>query len=248
MNRLARRAVVVALVGLLAGCATSAQRSEQHNAAQINTQLGINYAREGQYELALEKLDRALAQDRDYAPAWSALAVVQQARGENRAAEKAYRHALAMDGSGPMLKNNFGVFLCQQGERDEAQRLFAEAARDRRNQTPEEAWTNAGTCWLKTDPAKAETAFREALRLRSDFPDALAQMAILSYGRGDYLRTRAFLQRYDLAARATPELLAIAARSEAALGDRKTALRWAQQLQQDFPASAEAATFANWQP
>lgn len=249
-----RLAVAASLLSLLVACAASpAHKAEMRNAAQINTELAANYARQGQYELAVEKLKRALAQDDGFAPAHSMLAVIQQTRGDARAAEKSYRRALALDASDPVLKNNFGTFLCRQGKREEALRLFEEATRDMRYRAPEEAWTNAGICWLsstddKPDPARAEASFREALRLRPDFPDALAQMAIISYSRGDYLRTRAFLQRYDLAAHARPDLLAIAARSEAALGDRVAALNWARRLQQEFPASAEASAFANWRP
>lgn len=248
MNRTVPRLAVIALLVTLAACSSAARKSELRSAAQINTELAANYARQGQYELAIEKLNRAISQDSSFAPAHSMLAVIQQTRGDFKAAEKSYRRALALDASDPVLKNNFGVFLCSRGKRDEAQRLFAEATRDTRYPSPAEAWTNAGICWAPVAADKAEQAFREALRVSPDFPDALAQMAKLSYARGDYLRTRAFMQRYEMKSRATPELLAIAARSEAALGDKRAARTWAQRLQQDFPASAEAAAFANWQP
>lgn len=249
-----RLAVAALLLSGLAACVSSQERAiERRNAAQVNTELAVNYAKQGQYELAAEKVSRAISHDDSFAPAHAMLAVLQQTRGDSKGAEKSYRRALALEPSDPVLKNNFGAFLCRQGKRDEALRLFDEATRDTRYRAPEEAWTNAGLCWLsseggKPDAAKAEEAFREALRLRPDFPDALAQMAVLSYAKRDYLRTRAFLQRYDLAARPRPDLLAIAARSETALGDRVAAANWVRRLQQEFPASAEAAAFANGRP
>lgn len=243
------RALVVLLVALAAaGCTTAAQRAERRNAAQINTQLGVNYARQGQYDLAVEKLQRAIERQADYAPAHSALAVIYQARGESEAAEKEYRRALALDSNDPTVKNNFGVFLCERGKADEARRYFMDVVNDVRYPTPEEAWTNAGICAKKQNPELAERDFREALRVKPDYRDALAQMAVLSFEKQDFLRARAFLQRYDLKLSATPELLSVAARTEMALGDREGANEFARRIVQEFPESKEAALYADWHP
>ncbi|WP_043114246.1 type IV pilus biogenesis/stability protein PilW [Solimonas soli] len=236
------------LLPTLAACTTAAQRAEQRNAAQVNTQLGVNYARQGQYDLAVEKLQRAIEQDGSYAPAHSALAVIYQTRGESAAAEKEYRRALALDDNDSTVKSNFGVLLCERGKPEEARRYFMAVIADTRYPTPEQVWTNAGICAKKSSPEQAERDFREALRLKPDDRDALAQMAILSYEKQDFLRTRAFLQRYDLKTQATPELLSIAARTEMALGDRDGARDFARRIVQEFPESKEAATFSDWQP
>ena len=243
-----RAAWLALLLPLFAACSTAAHRAEQRNAAQLNTQLGVNYARQGQFDLAIEKLQRAVAQDDGYAPAHSALAVIYQTRGESTAAEKEYRRALSLDSSDPTVKSNFGVLLCERGKADEARRYFMEVASDTRYPTPEQAWTNAGICAKKNNPDLAEHDFREALRLKPADRDALAQMAIISYDKQDFLRTRAFLQRYDLKSQATPELLAIAARTEIALGDRDGARDYARRVVQEFPESKEAAMFSDWQP
>ena len=243
-----RHLLTVALLLALTACATPAERAEQRSAAQLNTQLGINYARQGQFDLAIEKLQRAVEQDGSYAPAHAGLAVVYQTRGESAEAEKEYRRALALDSSDPTIKNNFGVLLCERGKREEGRRYFLEVAGDKRYATPEQAWVNAGICAKKDSPEAAEHDFREALRLKPDFRDALAQMAILSFENQDFLRTRAFLQRYDLQKQATAELLGIAARTEMALGDRDGARDFARRVVQEFPESKEAAMFADWQP
>jgi len=243
-----RALLVLCLLPALAACATAAQRAEARNAAQLNTQLGVNYARQGQYDRAIEKLRRAIEQDGSYAPARSALAVVYQTRGDTAAAEKEYRRALALDSSDSTVKSNFGVLLCERGKREEARRLFMAVVADPRYPAPEQAWTNAGICAKKTNAEQAERDFREALRIKPNDRDALAQMAILSFEKQDFLRTRAFLQRYDLTTQATPELLSIAARTEMALGDRNSAGEFARRLVQEFPESKEAAVFSDWQP
>src|SRR3546814_3680975 len=70
-------------------------------------------------------------------------------------------------------------------------------------------------------------------------------MALLSFDQRDFLRTRAFLQRYDLKRGATPELLGVAARTEYALGNHEGAVEFARRVVQEFPASKEADLFAN---
>ncbi|MFT4046697.1 MAG: type IV pilus biogenesis/stability protein PilW [Solimonas sp.] len=233
----------------LGGCSTAAHRAEQRNAAQLNTQLGVNYARQGQYDLAVEKLQRAIDQDSRYAPAHSALAVIYQRRGESASAEKEYRRALALDGNDSTVKSNFGVLLCERGKPDEARRYFTDVLADPRYPAPEQVWTNAGICARKShNMEQAEHDFREALRLKPNNRDALAQMAMLSFDKRDFLRTRAFLQRYDLKTQATPELLGIAAHTEIGLGDRDSARDYARRIVQEFPESKEAAMFSDWQP
>lgn len=243
-----RLVLLVAVCLALSACATPAERASRRNLAQINTQLGVNYAREGQYDLAIEKLQAAVKAQSDYAPAHSALAVIYQSRRESEKAETEYRRALALDATDPTVKNNFGVFLCEHGKASEARAYFMDVVSDARYPMPEEAWTNAGICVKSKDVALAEHDFREALRIKPDYRNALAQMALLSFDRHDYLRTRAFLQRYDLKRSATPELLGAAARTEYALGNNEGATEFARRVVREFPASKEADLFANWQP
>lgn len=241
MSRLRSGALVLVLC--LAACGGAGVRNDE-DAARINTQLGINYAQRGQYAMALDKLKRALSQDESLAGAHSAIAFVYQNMNEPAKAEKHYRRALELQPDDPALKNNFGAFLCSRKRADDAERLFLEAARDPRYGTPEAAWTNAGLCLKAQDSEKAERYFREALQLKPDYREALAQMAGIAFRQRDYLRARAFLQRYDLSRSATPELLYIAARTEAALGDTGAAQFFERRLKLEFPESEEAAAAA----
>ena len=57
------------------------------------------------------------------------------------------------------------------------------------------------------DRAAAERYFRAALETNREFPDALANLAYLSVQKQDYLRGRAFLQRYELVGPVTAEMV-----------------------------------------
>jgi type IV pilus assembly protein PilF len=243
-----RSALLLPLLALLLGACAGQSTRGGIDAARINTQLGIGYAQRGQYAAALDKLRRAIRQDPSSSSAHAGLAFVYQSTGEAVLAETHFRKAMGFSPEDPALKNNFGVFLCSRDRAVEAEPYFLAAARDPGYGTPEAAWTNAARCLRGRNPEKAERYLREALRLRPDYRDALGQLAVLSYNQGDHLRTRAFLQRYDLATDATPELLFIAARAEAALGDASAALEFERRLRLEFPESDEAASLTSNPP
>ena len=243
------RIIAATLVLALAACTTTEvsppggqTQPDLKEAARLNTQLGIDYMRKGQFDLALEKLEKALDQDDDLGIAHSAIALVYQRQGEAKLAGKHYREALDLNADDPVTLNNFGIFLCGQGDVREAEEIFLRAAKHKDNQIPADAWANAGVC-LRREPKareRAEGYLREALRLNPSHANALALMAQYSYDKKDYLRARAFLQRYEIAGRATPQTLALAAKTERALGDHVSARSYERRLRSEFPESAEA--------
>lgn len=241
---IARLAIIAGVLTLVACTTTQVEgggKTDLKEAARLNTQLGIDYMRKGQYELALEKLQRALDQDSDLAAAHSTIALLYQRRGEAELAEDHYREALDLNRNDPGTMNNFGVFLCGQGEVDDAEEIFLKAAQSKDNNNPADAWANAGVC-VRRDPkkaGKAEDYFREALRLNTRHPNALAQMAAVSYDKQDYLRARAFLQRYEAVARPTSQTLFIGVQTERKLGDLQTARSYERRLKTEFPDAPE---------
>lgn len=236
------------LVFALSGCVTTNEDGalvkeegpDLVEASRLNTELGVDYMRRGLHDLALEKLQRALGQDERNAEAHTAMALLQSRRGDDDAAEKHYRRALALGGDDPSIRNNFGVFLCANGDPREAEKYLLGAARDPDYRTPQAAWTNAGVCAMQLpDIEKAERYLRKALEIDPGFPDALAQMARVSLEQKQYLKARAFLQRYERVGPPTAATLWVGARTEAALGDRAAASRYESRLRSEFPESPE---------
>jgi type IV pilus assembly protein PilF len=248
------KALLVIALGLaLAACTTTEVQQAQGStkpdlkeAARLNTQLGIDYMRKGQFDLALEKLQKALEQDDDLGIAHSAVALVYQRQGESKLAGKHYREALDLNVDDAVTLNNFGIFLCGQGEVADAEEVFVRAAKARDNLTPADAWANAGVCLRNTPKARdrAEGYLREALRLNPNHSNALAQMAQISYDKKDFLRARAFLQRHEISGRATAQTLALFVKTERSLGDHVSARSYERRLRSEFPESAEAEELA----
>lgn len=235
-------AAMLALVFAMPGCMGGSAQKKQANSAEasrVNTQLGMEYLRKGDYEFAREKLLKAIDQDSDNAEAHGALGLLYANTGDLGKARKHYQKSLDGRPDDPIVLNNYGVMLCAQGEYEKADLQFRRAAQSPRYGSPEVALANAGTCARKMpDEAKAEAYLREAIKLNPNFADALGQMALLNADQSRYLNARAFLQRYEsLQAPMTRDMLLLGLRIELALGNRSAAQRYAQQLRAEHPES-----------
>lgn len=228
------------LVAVAAACNPAGHKPGQNTeAARLNAQMGIEYLRKGDIELAREKLTKAIELDAANADAHGALGLLYASTGELDKAERHYSRSLGLEPDDPNVLNNYGAMLCAQGRFEKADLQFRRAINNSRYQAPEVALTNAGVCSRKRqDDNQAETYFREALKLNPNFVDALSQMATLEADNARYLKARAFLQRYEaLDAPMTREMLLLGIRIELALGGRDAAQRYAQTLRREFPDS-----------
>ena len=247
MNKhLAGMSAALMLGGMLAACVSTStipgdKVSLQH-ASQYNVELGVAYLQQGRRDLAMQKLQLALQQDSDNANAYMALGLLYNATGDAQRADENFRIALRKAPSNPQIQNNYAVFLCQHGKLKQSERYFLEAAQNPLYPTPEAAYTNAGVCANKIpDPATAAQYFRRALDINPAFPEALYQMARISYEQKQYLDARAFIERFTSASpQPRPEVLLLGVRTERALGNNQAAARYAKQLIRLFPNSPEA--------
>lgn len=224
---------------LLSGCVTTGDQGSERNveeAAKTNTSLAVEYARKGNYAMALEKAQRALTQNDSYAPAHSTIALIYAQRGDDAEAAKHYRRAISLDSKDLFTRNNFAIFECERGRTDEALELFESVARNKSYNAPDAALINAGVCANRANrPDKAEAYFREALQLRAENPEALMQLAVLAANAQDWLKVRAFIQRHDRVVKPSAESLRLAMRAERGLGNEAAADHLGQQLQREFP-------------
>jgi type IV pilus assembly protein PilF len=238
---------ILALVACLAlaGCAANRPASNvaaaaARQAAEVNTSLGAEYLERGQYEVALEKLRKAVRSDRRYAPAHTVLAVLYEHIGETDLAEEHYRRAVEISPENGDVNNNYGVFLCQSEREDLALKHLMKAVDDPFYQTPEVALANAGSCELQRGHLdSAEKFLRQSLEYDAEFPDALLPLASIYFRKGEYLRARAFLQRFEASGTETAESLYLGYRIETRLKDSRAAADYAGRLRQRFPDSEQ---------
>lgn len=235
-------ATVLALI--LAACAAPQPvevDSNARRAAETNTQLGQQYIARGQYQIALEKLKRAVAHDKTYAPAHTVLAYLYKTIGEPKLAAVEYREALKYDPDDGDVNNNYGALLCAEGKMKEADAYFMKALEDPFYDTPELALSNAGLCAMNAgDLDKAERYLRQSIEYDKDLAASLLALGNLSYQRGEYLSARAFLQRYEAVASHTEESLLLGFRVETELGDKESAEKYRRDVLRKFPGSGAA--------
>lgn len=210
-------------------------------AARLNAQLAVAYLKQNDVVTAQEKIDKALTQNPNDAAVQMSAGLVYERLQELDQADRHFAAALKLDPHNPDMINNYAVFLCRRGHYSQGQKLFEQAARSPSYATPEVAYANAGVCArsAKNLPL-AEELFRKALAARSNYPDALLQLADLSFERGAALAARGLLDRYFVVASPTPEALFLAVRVERSLGDAHAADRYRSQLQKEFPDSEQA--------
>ena len=239
---------ILVLLGmlLLAACGspgskTSDEPDSARKAAETNTSLGRQYLDLGKYEVAQEKLKRAVAYDKTYAPAHTVLGVLYETLGQTDQAMEEYRLAVKYDPKGGDVNNNYGAFLCGQNKSKEADRYFQVAMQDPFYATPKVLYANAGLCALQANTLdKAERYLRQSLEYDEKFASALLPMADLQYRNGNYLSARAFLQRFEAVSSRNAQSLLLGFRIESALGDLQTAGRYKSDLSAQFPDSSEA--------
>ncbi|NNF50735.1 MAG: type IV pilus biogenesis/stability protein PilW [Woeseiaceae bacterium] len=230
----------------LAGCISSTtgtptREADETDAAEVNYQLGQQYFQNEHYELALDRLQRAIDLDPRSAKSHLMLGMTYDALQNERLARQYYDEAIRIAPRDFNMQNAYAVFLCKKRAYTEAERYFQRASQHPENDDAERTLTNGGLCMLqKPDKVAAEKLFRAALEHRSDYGEALLQLCLLKYGDKDYLGARAFLARYMVANPSTAGVLYLAADIEGKLDNDRGRMEFVNQLLRDFPESPEA--------
>ena len=248
-----KRIMMICLLGALAGCVqqqvettnvssrdTPIKPADAQKRAKIHTDLGAGYYERGQLGVALDELKEALRVDPNYAPAYNVMGLVYMELREDGDAERSFRRALEIDPLDSDTNNNYGWFLCQHKHEDQSIKYFMTALKNPLYATPEKSYFNAGICMRqKGDEQAAEEYFLKALRIRPGLPQALYNMADLSYKRSQYTEARAYLAKYQRVAAPTAESLWLGVRTERKLGNRDAEASYALQLRRKYPESKE---------
>ena len=241
-------------LGALAGCQSGPQTSvkkenaatQRDDAARVHTELGQKYMQQGKLELALEKLNKALEFNPDYADAHTVIAVLYEGINDRAKAEEHYRRAAQIRPKAGAENNNYGRFLCTEGKYAESEEYFKRALADPFYQTPAMAMANYGACMEKGGKRdEAEKVLRQALTLNPRDPEALLAMGAILYHKGEYFNARAFVQRFEGASPPRAEALMLGRNIELRLGNAAGASEYSRRLLRGFPDSAEARSLGS---
>ena len=144
------------------------------------------------------------------------------------------------------MNNNYGWYLCDTGRERQSIAYFLNALKSPLYETPERAYTNAGTCALKAgDLDGAQGYLLQGIQLSRDGGmTARFQMAKLLYKRGTLEEARLYLADvFKVMEPPTAEAIWLGLRIERKLGNRVAEGGFASQLRGRNPASPEYQEF-----
>lgn len=214
--------------------------------AKIHTELGAMYFQAGNPAVALEELRIAIDADSRFYQAYSVRGLVHASLKEYGKAENDFRRALDISPNDPEVNNNYGWYLCETGKERQSIAYFLNALKNPLYETPERAYTNAGTCALKAgDQEGAQRYLLQAVQLSRDGAViARLQLAKLFYQRSILEEARIYLA--DALKQMDPptaDALWLGLRLERKLGNRGAEGGYAAQLRSRYPTSPEYQEF-----
>ncbi|MBT5218337.1 MAG: type IV pilus biogenesis/stability protein PilW [Woeseia sp.] len=245
IDRLAKSALALLAMTILSACVSTDsngyRNDPESDAANQNYQLGARYYQQGSYELARDRLERALAIDDRMVDAHSVLALTFVQLGLDRLATASFDRAIRLAPNDPDVRNSYAVYLCQQSRFDEAIVQFERAIGIVENESTYLMMTNAAVCIAKKpDLQVAEQYLRDALTVKPSHGEALIQMASLQHRNDDNLRARAFMERFLATNSSSATVLYLAVQIETQNQDDRAATDYENQLIREFPESPEA--------
>ena len=225
---------------------TPAQPKDITTRAKAHTELGSLYFQNGNLIVALEELTLAIAINPDYAPAYALRGVVLYHIKEFASADSDFQKALSLNAKDPEINNNYGWYLCETGKERQSIVYFLNALKSPLYETPDRAYTNAGTCALKAgDLEGAQNYLLKALQLSRDGAmPARMELAKLFYRRGILEESRIYLNdALKMMEPPSAEALWLGVRIERKLGNRAAEGGFASQLRSRYPSSMEYQEF-----
>ena len=136
--------------------------SEEKAAARIA--LGIGYLEQGNMSKAQENLEIALKHAPNYYRSQITMAHYYERVGENSEANELYEKAVRMHSRNGNVLNNYGTFLCKQGDYQQADQYFNRAIEQPYYYQISGSYENAAFCALRAgEENKAMDYFARAL-------------------------------------------------------------------------------------
>ncbi len=241
-------------MSLLSGCVT---QSFENNEPIVKTQanrdemaatrvsLGLGYLGMGDMSQAKLNLERAKGFSPNLVQVHTAFAHYYETVGEGKLAIESFEQALAIEADSADTLNNYGVFLCRQGDVAAAEVQLLKAIAVPSYLLVAQSYENLASCYLQNDDfEKSEMYLNKAIYHSPNRTATLLQMVRLQYAMADYKEGKKFLQRFERnTQRFTADSLALAYKLYWKLGQRRTASNYANMLVKMYPQSWEGKQY-----
>ncbi|MEI6894994.1 MAG: type IV pilus biogenesis/stability protein PilW [Colwellia sp.] len=246
--------VILLTSSLLTGCVT--QRFENNEPivkneanrdemAATRISLGLGYLNMGNMSQAKLNLEKAKSFSPNLVQVHTAFAHYYETVGEETLAIKSFEKALSIEADSADTLNNYGVFLCRQGNITAAEVQFLKAIAVPSYLLVAQSYENLASCYLKKDDfEKAESYLNKAILHSPNRISTLLQMVRLQYAMGDNKEAKRYLQRFERnTQRFTADSLALSYKLYWKLGQHRTARNYANMLVDMYPQSWEGKQY-----
>jgi type IV pilus assembly protein PilF len=178
-------------------------KADPKEMAESRIALGLGYMEQSNMLKARENFEKALKHSPDYYRAQISMAHYLDTVGETDKAQKLYRTSLRQHPRNGNVLNNYGTYLCKQGEYEQADGYFNQAIEQPYYYLVSASYENAALCALKAgETNKAKAYFERTLDHDPNRPRSVLQLSQLEIESGEYtearLRLMRFHQRYGL--------------------------------------------------
>ncbi|EKO3643949.1 type IV pilus biogenesis/stability protein PilW [Vibrio metschnikovii] len=187
----------------LSGCVTMTEqgqaelRSTPIEMAESRIALGLGYLEQGNRVKARQSLQKALQHAPHYYRAQLSMAHYFEIVGENETAQQLYQTALREHPRNGNVLNNYGAFLCKQGEYSRADQYFMRAVEQPYYYLIPASYENAGFCALKSgDKQKAHYYFERSLNHDPNRARSILQLAKLEIDDDQFIPARLRLMKF----------------------------------------------------
>jgi type IV pilus assembly protein PilF len=205
-------------------------------AAIDHVAIAQQYLGAGQLAQAQKEAQAAVKSDPTSGDAYLLLGMIADQQGRTAEAGAHYRKAITLEPTRGAALNNYGTWLCSNGQAAQSLGYFDRALADPGYRTPASALGNAGSCALRAGQGPLATRYLQAaLQLDPADPVALAAMAESEFRAGRYMEARAFSERRLAVAPPSVQVLQLASQIEQKLGDTAAAARYRQRIGQETP-------------
>lgn len=216
------------------------KKSKNVKAAELNIQMGLEYLRQGNMSRAKQKLVTASEQAPNSPDAAGALAYYFEKTGSEDIAKRYYLRALKLaPGKGAQL-NNYGAFLCRQGQFQEANKYFESASRDLNYLNSSGALENAGLCALEIpNITMAKRYFKHAIEQDPRRVKSYYELTKLALDAKHYKEAFTWIERFQRTNALRPDMTFLAYQTAIKSGENKKAETFEWILKNRFPESFE---------
>lgn len=235
----------IVMVFMLAGCVTETSTRNEPPAPpseklQRQLDLGVGYLRQGDYQRAKEKLNRALDIDPKNAVVHATFGLLFQLEGESDLAERYFRDAIRYDPGDAQARNSYGAFLFSQQRYREAAEQLEKAVENRFYTNRPTVFENLGVAYTRLgDMDSADYAFTRSVQLNPDQPRALLELATIRFDQQNYVESRELYRRHTRVAAKTAKTLWLCIRLARIFKDYNEEASCIEALEGIYPASKE---------